>query len=64
MDDTTDHREDVAPAGVWVTFQYAACENCWDVRPHASELEALKFLATLSYPDRVQFVPFGEVLKP
>lgn len=51
-------------AGVWITFQYAPYENCWDVRPHANEAAALAFLAPLTYPDRVQFVPFGEVMKP
>jgi hypothetical protein len=50
--------------GVWITYQYASYEGCWDIVPHATERAALEHLAAMSYPDRVQFVPFEEALKP
>jgi hypothetical protein len=48
--------------GVWITYQYAAYEGCWDIIPHATERSALEHLAATSYAS-VQFVPFGEALR-
>lgn len=51
--------------GVWITFQYAPYEGCWQIVPHASPEEATRYLAGQhgSQPC-IQFVPFGEELRP
>jgi hypothetical protein len=51
----------VAPEGCWLTAGWDM--NWYDVRPHASEIEALRYAAREPYMGRgTFFVPFGEEL--
>jgi hypothetical protein len=51
----------VAPEGCWLTAGWDM--NWYDVRPHATEIEALRYTARDPYMGRSTFfVPFGEEL--